>query len=348
RYLREYQSLGTGGGLYHFRDEITRGNPDNVFVLNADIASSFPLAEMLSFHEKQKGVGTILASRVPRDEVHKYGCVVANPDTHEVLHFVEKPETFMSDLISCGIYLFTKDIFPVMSAAIEKRRADLLESGDDAVRSASDEKVALEQDVLSLLASEMKLFAYVCDPKRDFWMQIKTGSSAIPANRKYLQHFVRAAPRRLSEAPLPSADLLVAEPAARAEVVQPAYIHPSAQIHPTARLGPNVSIGPRVTIARGVRIRDSIILDNVDIKNDSCILNSIVGWDSKIGCWARVEGAAPAAAAPVGAATAKGMKVPSACIIGKDVVIADEITVRNCIVLPHKEIKSSQHNEILM
>jgi len=28
RYLREYVSLGTGGGIYHFRDEILRGNPE--------------------------------------------------------------------------------------------------------------------------------------------------------------------------------------------------------------------------------------------------------------------------------------------------------------------------------
>ena len=35
RYMREYQALGTAGGLYHFRDEIMRGGTDAFFVMNA-------------------------------------------------------------------------------------------------------------------------------------------------------------------------------------------------------------------------------------------------------------------------------------------------------------------------
>ena len=68
RYLREYQSMGTAGGLHHFRDEIKRGNPELFFVLNADIASSFPLDQMLKAHRKyNNAVGTILSTQVPKD-----------------------------------------------------------------------------------------------------------------------------------------------------------------------------------------------------------------------------------------------------------------------------------------
>jgi mannose-1-phosphate guanylyltransferase len=34
-------SLGTAGGLYHFRDTILKGNPSQIFVLHADIACAF-------------------------------------------------------------------------------------------------------------------------------------------------------------------------------------------------------------------------------------------------------------------------------------------------------------------
>ena len=51
-YLREFRALGTAGGLYHFRDSILRGKPEQIFILNADICSSFPLAEMQAFHSK--------------------------------------------------------------------------------------------------------------------------------------------------------------------------------------------------------------------------------------------------------------------------------------------------------
>ena len=43
RYLQEYTSLGTAGGLHHFRDQIRSGNPDAFFVLNGDVCADFPL-----------------------------------------------------------------------------------------------------------------------------------------------------------------------------------------------------------------------------------------------------------------------------------------------------------------
>ncbi|KAJ3398565.1 Proteasome subunit alpha type-2 [Chytriomyces hyalinus] len=358
RYLREYQSLGTGGGLYHFRDEILRGNPDRFFVLNADIACSFPLEGMLAFESQKNAVGILMGIKVDRKQVTKYGCIVLNQETAEVLHFVEKPETVLSDVISCGIYLFSKEIFTVMGEAIESARAKALEDGvydvapisdsrPSLLSSGTEERIRLEHDVLSSLATRKKLYCYVGVQGRDFWMQLKTGSSTIPANRLYLQHFKVNQPRRLSQLPTPTSTTLQAPGTpASSGVVQPVYIHPSAIVHPSARIGPNVSVGPRCVIGRGVRVKDSIILDNVEIKNDSCILNSILGWDSRIGAWSRVEGA-PGESLQLNA-TYKGMKIPSACILGRSVTVADEVAIRNCIVLPHKELKTSFHNEILM
>ena len=45
-------------------------------------------------------IGTLFGIHVERSQVHKYGCVVVHPETNEVSHFVEKPETFISDIIS--------------------------------------------------------------------------------------------------------------------------------------------------------------------------------------------------------------------------------------------------------
>jgi mannose-1-phosphate guanylyltransferase len=43
RYLQEYASLGTAGGIFHFRDRILAGDPDAFFVLNGDVCAQFPL-----------------------------------------------------------------------------------------------------------------------------------------------------------------------------------------------------------------------------------------------------------------------------------------------------------------
>lgn len=55
-------------------------------------------------------------------------------------------------------------------------------------------------------------------------------------------------------------------------------------------MGPNVSIGANVKIGAGVRIRETIVLENATIQAHSIVLYSIVGKDSKVGEWARVEG----------------------------------------------------------
>ena len=65
RYLREYQPLGTAGGLYFFRDLILLGDPDAVIVLHADICADFQLPRAVAFHQAV-GDGshmTVLTSR---------------------------------------------------------------------------------------------------------------------------------------------------------------------------------------------------------------------------------------------------------------------------------------------
>jgi NDP-sugar pyrophosphorylase family protein len=50
RYLREYQALGTVGGLYLFRDAILKCNPKTIIVMHADVYCLFPLEDMLAMH----------------------------------------------------------------------------------------------------------------------------------------------------------------------------------------------------------------------------------------------------------------------------------------------------------
>lgn len=47
---------------------------------------------------------------------------------------------------------------------------------------------------------------------------------------------------------------------------------------------------------------------------------SIIGWDSRIGSWCRLE---------------------SHCVLGEDVQVKNELYMNGAVVLPHKEIKES-------
>ena len=50
-------------------------------------------------------------------------CLIDNfvPFTPQVLHYVEKPETFVSEIINCGIYIFSPAaLFKLMGEVIQK------------------------------------------------------------------------------------------------------------------------------------------------------------------------------------------------------------------------------------
>ena len=346
KYLREYEALGTAGGLYHFRDEILKGRPERLFVLNADVCCSFPLSDMLKLFAEKDAEAVIMGTRVSDDAASNFGCIVSDAHTRRVLHYVEKPESHISNLINCGIYLFsTEAIFPAIRSAIKRRTerpsrllsypsSDNLDNSfilnnqgggdddDDDGETRKSQVIRLEQDILGDVADSKQFYVY---ETKDFWRQIKTAGSAVPANALYLLHAWQSQNPELAK---PSAN-----------IVPPVFIHPTAEVHPTAKIGPNVSIGPRATVGAGARIKESIVLEDCEIKHDACILYSIIGWGSRVGAWARVEGTPVPTGSHSSSIVKNGVKVQSITILGKDCGVGDEVRVQDCVCLPYKELK---------
>ncbi|XP_043987477.1 mannose-1-phosphate guanyltransferase alpha-A isoform X1 [Gambusia affinis] len=376
RYLQEFAALGTGGGIYHFRDQILSGSPEAFFVLNADVCSAFPLTEMLNFQKEhgEPNSFVILGTTANRKQSMNYGCIVENEETNEVLHYVEKPSTFVSDIINCGIYLFNPEIFQHIGAVFQKNQQDMLlypydgnkkkqqnnvflggnlersrlsAGGTEEEREEPTngwhraEAIRLEQDIFTALAGQRKLYVY---KTLSFWSQIKSAGSAIYASRLYLNQYRTTHPERLA----PNKE-------GAPKITGNVYIHPTASIDPTAVLGPNVSIGTGVTIGAGVRVRESIILHGANLQDQCCVLNSIVGWDSTIGKWARVEGTPsdpnpndPFAKIDSETLFRDGKLTPSITILGCNVTIPSEVIILNSIVLPHKDLNRGFKNQIIL
>ncbi|KAK7073527.1 hypothetical protein SK128_026083, partial [Halocaridina rubra] len=215
-YLQEYQALGTAGGIYHFRDQISSGNPDHFFVLNGDVCGDFPLKEMLDFHTtlSSPSLITIMGTEATRQQSTMYGCIVEDKDTHQILHYVEKPSTFVSTLVNCGVY--------ICSPAIFKRVGEIFNSRQDFYSDDSEgtESIQLEQDILMPIAGTGQAFVYSTDR---WWSQIKTAGSAIYANRHYLQLYHKLKKDRLA---ISGPD----KPTIAGDV----YIHPSAYVDSSA------------------------------------------------------------------------------------------------------------------
>jgi len=318
RYLYECERLGTGGGLNKFREEILRGSPKHIFVLHCDVCCSFPLLEMLQFHKIHGKECTILGTKVPVDETQKYGCLAIEPITNEALHYAEKPETFVSDIINCGAYLFSPAIFDLIDQLPKKQ--DPFKINDD------PHFLRLEQDLLMNICGEKHVYVY---QTKDFWLQIKSSGMVIKCSENLLSLL-----RKTNELSKHSASGPI--------IVGDVLIHPTAQIHPTAKLGPNVSVGANVVIGAGVRVLHSILLDFVQIKEHACISYSIVGWNSSIGQWSRLEGV------PDYSGSAAETRGCGMTILGSDVKIAPEVIIRSCVVLPHKDLSGNYYNQILL
>ncbi|KAJ8479292.1 hypothetical protein OPV22_023019 [Ensete ventricosum] len=330
RYLREDKPLGSAGGIYKFRDHIMEENPCHIFLLNCDVCCSFPLSEMLDAHRRHGGMGTILVIKVSAETANQFGELVADPITNEVLHYTERPETFVNDLINCGVYVFTPQIFTIIEGVILQgnntvnlRRETSLEAFQSVAKVLPPEFVRLDQDILTPLAGKKKLYTY---ETVDFWEQIKTPGMSLRCSGLYLSQFRQTAPHLLAtgdgtRSPSITGDVL---------------IHPSAKVHVTAKIGPNVSVSANARVGAGVRLIGCIILDDVDIKENAVVINSIVGWKSSIGRWARVQG------------EGDYNEKLGITILGEAVAVEDEVVVINSIILPNKTLNISVQEEIIL
>ncbi|KAK6153343.1 hypothetical protein DH2020_012982 [Rehmannia glutinosa] len=321
RYLREDKPHGSAGGLYNFRDLIMEDNP--VIVL-------FPLPEMLEAHRSYGGIGTILVIKVSPESANQFGELVADPVTNELLHYTEKPETFVSDRINCGVYIFTPDIFTAIQGVSTQRkdratlrRVSSFEALQPADRSLPTDFVRLDQDILTPLAGKKQLYVY---ETKDFWEQIKTPGMSLKCSGLFLAQFRFTSPHLLA----------IGDGTKKATISGDVYIHPSAKVHPTAKIGPNVSISANARIGAGVRLVSCIILDDVEIKENAVVIHAIVGWKSSIGRWSRVQAS--------GDHNAK----LGVTILGESVTVEDEVVVINSIVLPNKTLNVSVQEEIIL
>ncbi|KAK7602213.1 hypothetical protein V9T40_009654 [Parthenolecanium corni] len=346
RYLQEYTALGTAGGMYHFRDQIRCGNPTAFFVINGDVCGDFPLLEMCEYYGEKDALVVVAGTEATRNQSVNYGCIISDKNTGEILHYVEKPSTFVSTLVNCGVYLCSLDIFQILAAVFKKKEEervyDLASSNNDSTT------IQLEQDVLRPLAGTGKAFVY---QSKNWWSQLKPAGSTIYANRHFLQLYRKRHPERLRGVGIQEGNVKQIP-----KIIDDVFIHPTAFIHHTAVLGPNVSIGANAHIGPGVRIRESIILSGANISNHSLVMYSVVGRNSKIGAWSRVEGTPcdPNPNKPFAKMdnlplfNSNGKLNPSITILGCSVSVPAEVILLNSIVLPYKELSRSFKNEIIL
>jgi mannose-1-phosphate guanylyltransferase len=277
----ESEPLGTAGPL-KLAEKILGKDDSPFFVLNSDIICNYPFQELAEFHRSHGEEGTIVVTKV--DEPSKYGVVVHKPNhASRIDRFVEKPVEFVGNRINAGIYILN----PSVLKRIELR------------------PTSIEQETFPSICKDGQLHSFDLD---GFWMDVGQPKDFLTGTCLYLTSLAKRNPKKLAA---------ISEPYVHGGNVM---VDPSAKIGKNCRIGPNVVIGPHVVIGDGVRLQRCVVMENSKVKDHAWIKSTIVGWNSSVGRWARLE---------------------NVTVLGDDVTIADEVYVNGGSILPHKSIKQN-------
>jgi NDP-sugar pyrophosphorylase family protein len=134
KYVQESDEMGTAGPLLLAKNQL-----DGPFLMfNGDVLSNIDLADLISFHQEQKGLATIALTQV--EDTSSFG--VARLKGHRIVGFVEKPKSGQeSKLINAGVYVLEPEVLKYIPPG----------------------KAMLERDVFPKLSAEGKLFGYPFD-----------------------------------------------------------------------------------------------------------------------------------------------------------------------------------------
>ena len=281
-YSREERPLGTGGPIKKAAHLLQDGNP--FLVLNGDIVSDIDYRRLIEFHRRNGGLATVALIQVP--DPSRYGSVEIDGEGR-ILRFVEKPEPGMapSNLVNAGIYV------------LDRRVIDYIPEG----RSVSTEK-----EVFPILAEEGNLYGFEVN---GLWEDIGVPEDYLRANSLLL-------------AKLDGVQVVEGSKVdGSVEILPPSSLGAGVEVGANSVIGPGTSIADHVHIGMGCRIESSIIFPGATIGDYTSVRNAIVGENTTLERWVKVE---------------------SGSIIGDYAVIADGVTITQGVTIcPSKRVEES-------
>eukprot|EP01116_Phalansterium_solitarium_P005051 TRINITY_DN1634_c0_g1_i1.p1 TRINITY_DN1634_c0_g1~~TRINITY_DN1634_c0_g1_i1.p1 ORF type:complete len:390 (-),score=142.59 TRINITY_DN1634_c0_g1_i1:514-1590(-) len=206
--------------------------------------------------------------------------VVVANEQGKILQFVEKPKVFVGNKINAGIYIFN----PSVLDRIQPR------------------PTSIEKEIFPAMASEGQLYSMVLP---GFWMDVGQPRDFLAGTGLYLKSLEHRKSTELASGPGFHGAVLVDK---------------TAKIGQGCSIGPDVVIGPGCVVGDGVRLRQAVLLEGSSVGANSWVHNSIIGWQSVIGKWVRIQ---------------------NVSVLGQDVTVADELFLNGGSILPHKSLSES-------
>jgi NDP-sugar pyrophosphorylase family protein len=99
-------------------------------MMNSDVISRYPFADLLEFHLRKGGEGTIMSNQV--DDPSRYGVIMLD-DNNLILGFEEKPKVFVGRVVNAGHHIFEPSVIdrvPLHETFIEREVFPRMVSSD--------------------------------------------------------------------------------------------------------------------------------------------------------------------------------------------------------------------------
>lgn len=255
KYVLQEDASGTASAVGKAREHV-RGR--FLLMYGDDLYSGRDLGRLME-HEN-----AILAQRVanPSD----FGVLRTEGD--RFLEVIEKPQDFISDLVSIGCFVFSDKIFPVLDDIELSRRGEYEFT-----------------DAYNLLSKTEDIRVVAVD---DYWLPVTYPWSLLQANA-YLSGRIK---RSVSpEAAIEEGATLKGEVVVGAGTVikagvyieGPVVIGRDCVIGPNAYLRAGASVGNNCHIGQAVEIKNSIIGDNTNVAHLSYVGDSVLGEKVNLG-----------------------------------------------------------------
>ncbi len=242
---------------------------DNFIVSMADIITSLPLQDFMSFHIEKKGIASITLKDVPYPR--SFGVIMLNQDSR-ILLFLEKPipqelslatmifskkETIRlhSNLVNTGVYAFKHGVLSILESL-----NDLMDFG---------------KDVFPYLAREYGIYGYA---RRDYyWMDAGNPQTYLFTNwdvlRRWAWPYEPASTDNQNGIWFKDKMPIIPESSV---IEAPAALGSEITIGNESRISSQTVIGDRVTIGSNCKIKSSIIWNDVKIADNVSMMNSII------------------------------------------------------------------------
>ena len=253
---------GTANAIYQNLRFIDIYDPEYVLILSGDHIYKMDYNKMLEHHKRMNADCTIAVIDVSLEEASRFG-IMSVDEEGRIFKFTEKPKNPDSTKASMGIYIFSKK-------CLEKY---LIADAEDPKSSNDFGKNIIP----AMLAAGESMYAYSFS---GYWKDVGTISSLLEANMDLLgekpELVLNDEEWRIYSRHEAHAPQFVGKEA----IVKNSSITEGCEIYGTVI---NSVIGAGVYVAKGAVIKDSVIMDDVYIHEDSTVDYSVIDEKTVVG-----------------------------------------------------------------